>query len=138
MNAVATHQAGIASGINNAVASLANLLAVAIIGAAALGAYNHALDRQLASGAMSVEVRRAVEAARGNFVAAVDASLQGQNRSAAEAAIKSGLAEAIGLALSIAAALAAAGAACSALTIGPKGARASDQSDRERETQAAG
>jgi EmrB/QacA subfamily drug resistance transporter len=138
MNAVATHQAGIASGINNAVASLANLLAVAIIGAAALGAYNHALDRQLASGAMSVEVRRAVEAARGNFVAAVDASLQGQNRSAAEAAIKSGLAEAIGLALSIAAALAAAGAACSALTIGPKGTRASDQSDRERETQAAG
>src|SRR5205814_4760520 len=43
INAVPERQAGTASGINNAVASLASLLAVAILGAVALGAYNRGL-----------------------------------------------------------------------------------------------
>jgi len=47
INAVPTHQAGIAAGVDNAVASVASLLAVAVLGALALALYNGALDNQL-------------------------------------------------------------------------------------------
>ena len=40
INAVPEHQTGIASGINNAVASVANLLAIAVFGAVALNVFN--------------------------------------------------------------------------------------------------
>ena len=43
MNSVSANQTGIASGINNAVASVANLFAVAILGAVALGILNQHL-----------------------------------------------------------------------------------------------
>jgi hypothetical protein len=43
------HQAGVASGIKIAVASLAGLVAVAIFVAVALGIYDRVLDRQLAT-----------------------------------------------------------------------------------------
>ena len=59
-----------ASGINNAVALLANLLAVAALGAAALGNYNHVLDQRLATLTAPVQVREAVQDARGKFVIA--------------------------------------------------------------------
>src|SRR5205814_3050821 len=67
INAVPERQAGTASGINNAVASLASLLAVAILGAVALGAYNRGLDRSLAAQPLSTEARQAVAGARGKF-----------------------------------------------------------------------
>jgi hypothetical protein len=73
INAVAARQTGVAAGINNAVASLANLLAVAIIGAVALAAYNRALDHRLSDGALPSEVTRAITEARGNFAADVRA-----------------------------------------------------------------
>src|SRR5437588_11426173 len=68
INAVPERQAGVASGINNAVASLASLLAVAIFGAVALGAHNAGLDRRLSVQAMSAETRQVVSDARGKFV----------------------------------------------------------------------
>ena len=43
INAVPEHQTGIASGINNAVASVANLLAIAVFGAVALNIFAHDL-----------------------------------------------------------------------------------------------
>jgi len=68
INAVEVRQAGVASGINNAVASVAELLAVAIFGAVALAVFNHALDQHIASRAMSADVVQALSAARGKFV----------------------------------------------------------------------
>jgi hypothetical protein len=47
INAVPRHQTGVASGINNAVASVATLLAVAIFGAIALSGFNRTLDQHL-------------------------------------------------------------------------------------------
>lgn len=118
INAVPTHQAGVASGINNAVASVASLLAVAILGAVALGTYNRALE-QRAIAQPSALVQEAVLAARGKF-AAEPVALQGDERQAATVIVKESLAGAIRLVMLLAAALALASAVCSALTIRPE------------------
>jgi len=118
INAVPENQAGVASGINNAVASLASLLAVAILGAVALGTYNRALDRRLMSPVLPTEIRQAVSEARGKFAA--DLTLQGESRRAAERIVRQSLGEGISLALWLAAALALLAALCAALTIRPQ------------------
>jgi EmrB/QacA subfamily drug resistance transporter len=118
MNAVPIHEAGVASGINNAVASVANLLAVAVLGAIALAAFDLALDHRSATPALSPDVMQALAAARGKFVVDV-AMLQGDDRALAESLIRQSLAEGIRLVTWLAAALALAGAVCAALTIKP-------------------
>jgi len=122
INAVPAHQTGVAAGINNAVASVANLLAVAILGALALGLYNHALDRNLAAKSLpaetsvSGEVKQAIAAARGQFVNAPALSMvHGPDRQTAETMIRLSLAHSIRVIMLVSAALALAGAASSAL-----------------------
>jgi EmrB/QacA subfamily drug resistance transporter len=118
MNAVPKHRSGVASGINNAVARVAGLLAVAIFGAIALADYNRALDQRVPS--LPSEVRQVVERARDTF--AVDPAMEGisgQTRLIAEPVIKDALARSISHVLMLAAALSLAGSACAALTIKP-------------------
>jgi hypothetical protein len=108
----------VASGINNAAAAVANLLAVAVLGAVALNVYDRDLDRHLAAQPVSAEVRAAVQESRGKFVADLAlARLQGDDRQAAEAIVRGALADSIALVMWLAAALALAGAVCAALTI---------------------
>jgi EmrB/QacA subfamily drug resistance transporter len=131
INAVPVRQAGVASGINNAVASVANLLAVAVLGAMALAAFNHALDQRLATQPMTPAVRMTVEAARGKFATDTAATnLPAPERAAAETAIRESLADSIRLVMWLAAALALAGAVCAALTIRPASAAAPPGGDR--------
>jgi EmrB/QacA subfamily drug resistance transporter len=111
INAVPSHQAGVASGINNAVASVANLLAVAILGALALAILDHTLDRHLLTSDLSAAVKQALERARDTFVIEPSLSgIQGTDRHVAEAIIKEALAGGIQIVMLIAAALALAGA----------------------------
>jgi hypothetical protein len=118
----------VASGINNAAAALANLLAVAIFGAIALGVHDRALDRHLAAPAVAPAVAAAVQAARGKFVAEPAlARLQGEDRAVADAIVRAALADSIAVVMWLAAALALAGAACAAIAI-PAGI---DRSARE-------
>jgi MFS family permease len=120
INAVPTHQAGVASGVNTAVASVASLLAVALFGAIALNDFNRALDHRLTTQTVSFEVKRAVEGARGKFVIEPAlAAVQGDDRRVTESIVRNALAESIRLAMLLAAALALAGAVCAALTIAP-------------------
>jgi MFS family permease len=49
MNSVAQNRVGVASGINNAVARGAGLLAIAVLGIVMLHSFNHSMDRQLAN-----------------------------------------------------------------------------------------
>ncbi len=118
INAVRRQQTGVASGINNAVASVASLIAVAVFGAITLNSFNNALDRHLSNTTLSSEVRQAIGRAHGSFV--IDSSLNagpGEDQSMAEAIVKESLADAIDFAMLLAAALALAGAVCAALTI---------------------
>jgi MFS family permease len=116
INSVPTHQSGVASGINNAVASVANLLAVAIFGAVALAILDHALVRQLQASDLSAVVKQALESARGTFVIEPSLSgIQGNDREIAETIIRIALAEGIQVAMLIAALLALAAAAAGAL-----------------------
>src|SRR5262249_23652664 len=71
LNAVAREQEGIASGINNAVASLASLLAIAVFGSIGIWAFNGSLARQAGQWEASAVERQAVEAMRGTLSTAV-------------------------------------------------------------------
>jgi EmrB/QacA subfamily drug resistance transporter len=118
IGAVPTHRAGVASGINNAAAAVANLLAVAVLGAVALNVYDRDLGRHLAAQPVSADVRAAVQESRGKFVAdPALARLQGDDRQAAETIVRGALADSIALVMWLAAALALMGAVCAALTI---------------------
>jgi EmrB/QacA subfamily drug resistance transporter len=58
------HQAGIASGVNNAVARVAGLLGTAAVGAAVAGSFASTLDRRLAGSKLGPAARAAVRAAK--------------------------------------------------------------------------
>jgi hypothetical protein len=119
---------GIASGINNAVASVANLFAVAILGAVALGILNHALDRHLQNATLSTGVQQAIHAAHGSFVIEPALSnVQGADRLAGEKIIKGSLAESIRSVMLITAVLAASAAAAGTLL--PRSAGVADPND---------
>ena len=128
MNSVSANQTGIASGINNAVASVANLFAVAILGAVALVTLNHALDRHLQNTTLSSGVQKAIHAARGSFVIEPALSnVQGADRLAGEKIIKASLAESIRSVMLITAVLAASAAAAG--TVLPRSAGIVDPKD---------
>jgi EmrB/QacA subfamily drug resistance transporter len=119
IDAVPTHQVGVASGINNAVASVADLLAVAILGAVALAILNQALDHHLQGEAFSEGVKHAIRAARGQLVIGpAIAGLEGTDRYTAQTIITGSLAQSIRWVMLIAAALALGAAAAGALIPG--------------------
>jgi EmrB/QacA subfamily drug resistance transporter len=60
LNAVDRNAEGAASGINNAVARVAGLLAVAVFGIVVVAAFNRSLDERLAAGGVSPETARAL------------------------------------------------------------------------------
>ena len=69
--------AGIASGVNNAIARVAGLLAVAAIGAVVSAQFNSALDESLAGQTLPPPARSAVEQARKETFATVDPAVTG-------------------------------------------------------------
>jgi hypothetical protein len=69
MTSVNADRAGVASGINNAVARVAALLAIAIFGVVMLHAFNSALDRRLDSLRLPPEARRQLDNDRAKLAA---------------------------------------------------------------------
>jgi EmrB/QacA subfamily drug resistance transporter len=118
INSVPAHRTGVASGINNAVASLGSLLLIAILGSVALGAFSRALDRELAQGTPTAAVRSAVEGARGGLVMpAMPANLTESQRQQARAIVVSALVKTVQGALWVSAGLALGSALVAACTI---------------------
>ncbi len=71
------HNAGIASGVNNAVARVAGLLAIAAIGAVVSAQFAGALDRRLGDRALAPPARAEVQQARSRTLARVDPARAG-------------------------------------------------------------
>ena len=118
LNAVPAHRTGVASGINNAVAAIGSLLAIAVLGSVALGQFNHSLDRRLATVQASAAVRLAVDDARGGFVIPTPPpGLAYEERRQTRAIIADSLVSTVDTVLWIAAALALASALTTAVTI---------------------
>ena len=133
MGAVPDRYAGAASGINNAVARVAGLLAIAVLGICVLAVFNVALDTHLATLHVSPTVRRLLDAQRGKLVeaevpAGVGVTLyQELNRAIAESFVAG-----FHLAMLINAGLAFAGALCAFLTVAspPRLPGAGEQEER--------
>jgi len=124
IDAVPAHETGVASGINNGVASVANLLAIAILGAAALAILDHALARNLQDPALSEGVKHAIQGTRGQLVIEPTlSSVQGSDRADAARILKESLAESIKWVMLIAAAIALSAAAAGRLI--PRSAKGS-------------
>jgi len=121
LNAVPTHRTGVASGINNAVASVGSLLVIAVLGSLAVGAMSRSLGRHVESAAATPAVRQAVEAARGGFVIPeLPASLPETERRQAHAIVAASIEETVRMAQWVAAALALAGVLTAVATL-PRG-----------------
>jgi EmrB/QacA subfamily drug resistance transporter len=70
MSSVDQNHAGVASGVNNAVARTAGLIAIAVLGIVMLHVFNRALDHRLASAALPAEAVGSLKSQRSKLAAA--------------------------------------------------------------------
>jgi EmrB/QacA subfamily drug resistance transporter len=118
LNSVAGHQTGVASGINNAVAQVASLLLIAVLGTVGIATLNHALDRHVAKIEATPEVQKIVDTARKGFVIpAMHSDANDATRQTARTIIADSFLDTIRHVMLIAAVLALASALAAALTI---------------------
>jgi MFS family permease len=122
INAVPAHRTGVASGINNAVAAVGGLLAIAVLGSLALGLFDRDLDARLQGAHETAAVAAAVQSARGGFVIPpLPQTLSPGERERVHRLLEESLAVTLGHALWMAAALALASAFITLLSISPPG-----------------
>jgi EmrB/QacA subfamily drug resistance transporter len=124
LNSVAQHQTGVASGINNAVAQVASLLMIAILGTIGLATLSHSLDEHIAAAQGTqgnAQIRQIADKARKGFVMpGMPANTPQQTQQTAHTVVAESFVDAIRRVLLITAGLAAASALAAALTIRTK------------------
>jgi len=121
MGSVPETQAGIASGINNAVSRTAGLLAVAILGVAMLQTFSHSFDRRLANLDVPAEARASLSEQRVRLAGiVVPENLNQETRTRVGAAVTDSFISGFRLIMLIAAGLALASALSSWMMIGNK------------------
>jgi len=114
MGAVADRYSGTASGVNNAVARIAGLLAIAVLGIFVAYAFNISFASHLDTLHLSPDLHNALYAQRGRLVGIViPNSIQGGARAAVQQAIKASFIDGFRLAMLISAGLSFASALCS-------------------------
>ncbi len=124
MNAVGAAQAGIASGINNAVSRVAAVLAIAVLGIVMLGAFNRHLAGRVAAFNLAPEIRQKLDEQRIKLAAAeVPAEIDSEARAVIKQSINAAFVAGFRLVMLVATGLALGSAACAWLLIGgkPKG-----------------
>jgi MFS family permease len=124
MGAVDDRHAGAASGVNNAAARIAGLLAVAALGALAVGVFGHALEARLEILELPSQLREAMLAQAPRLAdARVPDAVQDGLRVQLQQAMDDSFVTSFRIAMLVAAALALAGAWCAAGTIASTRAR---------------
>jgi hypothetical protein len=107
MSAVATRHAGVASGINNAVARTAGLLAIAVMGMIMIAAFGSSLDSRAAALDLAPDVRQELAAERTDLAGAqVPPGVSEETAAALEQAIKWAFVDGFRLIMLVAAGLA--------------------------------
>ena len=125
LNAVGSADTGSASGINNAVARVAALLAIAVFGIVATSAFNRSLDRRLDASAISPATRHALDGERSKLGAMrPPAGATPAEALAIAGAVKASLGRSFRAVAVDSSALALLASACAAWGIAPKGRRA--------------
>jgi EmrB/QacA subfamily drug resistance transporter len=120
MRAVDDRHAGVASGINNATARIAGMLAVAVLGMVAVAAFGKAVDERLGQMSLSNETRELVRAEIPKLAEAQPPpSIDGAQRDELQRAFKDSFVYSFRIVSLVAAALAFASAVCGWLTIEP-------------------
>ncbi|HET6450530.1 MAG TPA: MFS transporter [Spirochaetia bacterium] len=118
MSSVATHLAGTASGINNAVSRVAGVLAIAVVGALSLFLFAHALQSRTAPLPLDGAARTALSAEASRLGGAtVPSSVAADNASAVQAAIRQAFVDTFRVVMLICAVLAWVGAALAGLFV---------------------
>ncbi len=118
MSSVDDAHAGAASGINNAVARIAAMLAVALVGAIAVGAFGSALEARLDALRLAPEMRSAIESQVPALAAArTPPQLQGFARHAVDFALDAAFLHAYRIVMLVACGLSLVSALCAAATI---------------------
>jgi EmrB/QacA subfamily drug resistance transporter len=124
MRAVDDRHAGIASGINNATARIAGMLAVAVLGMLAVGVFGKALDERVGQMSLTNETRELVRAEIPKLAEAeVPRSIDGPLRDVLQQAFKEAFVDSFRIVSLVAAALALASATCGWLIIKESKAR---------------
>jgi EmrB/QacA subfamily drug resistance transporter len=124
MGSVSVKNAGVASGINNAVSRVAGLLAIAVLGIVVLNAFNNRLDARLERVPIPSEARRAIDAQRTKLAGAeAPPGLPAGTRRAIDDAVDEAFVGGFRLAMYIAAGLALAGALSAVTMIDGKAAK---------------
>jgi MFS family permease len=120
LNAVPKRQAGVASGINNAVASVAGLLLIAVLSSVAVATFNSSVARHLTAAPISSETRYAMEKTRVAFAApSLPDSTSDEERQLARSIVADAEVTTVRGIMMIAAMLAFAGAIVAMLMIAP-------------------
>jgi EmrB/QacA subfamily drug resistance transporter len=119
LNSVDEHNAGIASGTNNAISRVAGLLAIAVLGAAVSAQFSSSLQNDLAKPNLSPRAEHVVSSAKSEPLASGDEAddLSGGERPTVAAAIETSSRDAFRLSALIGACLMFAGGLTSALGI---------------------
>ncbi len=118
MNSVSAHQAGVASGVNNAVSWLSSLLAIALLGLIAVGAFGGNLRDRLATVDLPPATRTAIELQSPKLAAVeIPATLAAGRIAEVRAAVDQAFVETYSLVMNICAGLAVGSALFAALVI---------------------
>ncbi len=120
MNSIAQNRAGIASGVNNAVARAAGLLAIAVLGIVMVRVFDRTLDQQLANTPISPAAEQSLQAQATRLAAiALPENLDATTRPAIRAAIDQSFIRGFRIIMAIGATLAVVGAVISFVLIAP-------------------
>lgn len=121
MRSAEDRYAGVASGVNNATARIAGMLAVALLGAVAVGVFRAGLDERLDDLQVSSQIRQAMQDEVPKLAEAkVPAQIDGKQRQTLERALDESFVQSFRVTMLVAASLALLSALCAGFTIGAR------------------